>query len=69
MNFYSISIARSGDCLRTVQNISEIDDCPIIDKKVAMKIFNQQKKDLCSGDYIAIYENGFVFKDYYEIRD
>ena len=69
MNFYSISIARAGDCLHTVQNISEIDDCPITDKKFAFKIYNQQKKDLCSGDYIAIYENGFVIKDYYEIRD
>ena len=69
MSFYSITIVRAGDCLRTVKNISEIGDRLITDKKVAMKIFNQQKKDLCSGDYIAIYENGFVFKDYYETRD
>lgn len=65
MNFYSISIARSGDCLRTVKNISEIDDCPINDKKLALRIYNQQKRDLCSGDYIAIYENGFVIKELY----
>lgn len=65
MNFYSISIARVGDCLRTVRNISEIGDCPITDKKVAMKIFNQQKENLQFGDYIAIYENGFCIKELY----
>ena len=69
MNFYSITIAHVGDCLRTVKNISEIDDSPITDKKFAIKIYNQQKKDLCSGDYIAIYENGFVIKEHYETRD
>lgn len=65
MNFYSISIARVGDCLRTVQNISEIDDSPITDKKVVKKIFNQQIKDLDHGDYIAIYENGFCITELY----
>lgn len=65
MNFYSISISRVGDCLRTVQNISEIDDCPITDKKVVNKIFNQQIKDLDHGDYIAIYENGFCITELY----
>lgn len=65
MNFYSISISRVGDCLRTVQNISEIDDCPITDKKVVKKIFNQQIKDLDHGDYIAIYENGFCITELY----
>ncbi len=65
MNFYSITIARSGDCLRTVKNISEIDDCPITDKKVVKKIFNQQIKDLNKGDYIAIYENGFCITELY----
>lgn len=63
MNFYSITIVRSGDCLRTVRNISEIGDRLITDKKLALKIYNQQKKDLCSGDYIAISENGFCIKD------
>lgn len=65
MKFYSITIVRSGDCLRTVKNISEVGDSPITDKKVAMKIFNQQKKDLAFGDYIAIYENGFCIKELY----
>ena len=65
MNFYSITIVRSGDCLRTVRNISEIGDSPITDKKVAMKIFNQQKKDLDYGDYISLYENGFCIKEEY----
>ena len=65
MNFYSITIVRPGDCLRTVDNISEVGDSPIIDKKVAIKIFNQQKKDLAFGDYIAIYENGFCIKECY----
>ena len=65
MNFYSISIARVGDCLRTVQNISEIDDCPITDKKVIKKIFNKHIKELEHGDYIAIYENGFCITELY----
>lgn len=65
MNFYSISIARAGDCLRTVKNISEIDDCPITDKKVVKKIFNRQIKELEHGDYIAIYENGFCITELY----
>lgn len=65
MKFYSITIVRSGDCLRTVKNISEVGDSLITDKKVAMKIFNQQKKDLAFGDYIAIYENGFCIKELY----
>ncbi len=66
MNFYSITIVRSGDCLSTVKNISEIGDSPITDKKVAMKIFNQQKKDLDLGDYIVLFKNGFVINDYVE---
>ena len=65
MNFYSITIVRAGDCLRTVKNISEIDDCPITDKKVVKKIFNQQIKDLNKGDYIAISENGFCITELY----
>ena len=63
MNFYSITIARANDCLCSVKNISEVGDSPITDKKVAMKIFNQQKKDLDYGDYIALYENGFCIKE------
>ncbi len=65
MNFYSITIARSGDCLRTVKNISEVGGSPISDWKVAKKIFNQQIKDLNKGDYIAIYENGFCITELY----
>ena len=65
MNFYSITIVRAGDCLRTVKNISEIGDSPITDKKVVKKIFNQQIKDLDHGDYIAIYENGFCITELY----
>ncbi len=65
MNFYSITIVRAGDCLRTVKCISEIGDSPITDKKLALKIYNQQKKDLFSGDYIAIFENGFCIKELY----
>ncbi len=65
MNFYSITIVRPGDCLRTVDNISEIGDCLITDKKIALKIYNQQIKDLEHGDYIAIYENGFCIKELY----
>lgn len=65
MSFYSITIARSRDCLCTVKNISEIGDSPITDKKVAMKIFNQQKENLDFGDYIGLYENGFCIKEKY----
>lgn len=65
MNFYSITIVRAGDCLRTVNIISETDDCLITEKKLALKIFNLQKKDLRSGDYIAILENGFCIKEEY----
>ena len=65
MNFYSIIIVRPGDCLRTVKCISEIGDCPITDKKVVKKIFNQQIKDLESGDYISIYENGSCITELY----
>ena len=65
MNFYSITIVRPGDCLRSVQNISEINDCPITDKKAVKKIFNQQIKDLNKGDYIAIYENGISITELY----
>ena len=65
MNFYSICIARVGDCLRTVKNISEVDNCPITDKKVVKKIFNKLIKDLEHGDYIAIYENGFCVTELY----
>lgn len=65
MNFYSITIVRSGDCLRTVKNISEIGDCLITDKKLALKVYNQQKKDLYSGDYISLCENGLCIKECY----
>lgn len=63
MNFYSITIVRVGDCLRSVINISDIDGCPITDKKLALKIFNQQKKYLYFGDSICLYENGFCIKE------
>lgn len=69
MNFYSISIARVGDCLRTVKNISEIGDCPITDKKLALKLYNQQKKYLCLGSVICLLEDGIVIKEHYETRD
>lgn len=65
MKFYSITIVRAGDCMCSVKNISEVGDSLITDKKVAMKIFNQQKKDLDYGDYIALYENGFCIKELY----
>lgn len=66
MNYYSICIVYPGDCLRSVKNISEIGDYLITDKKLALKIFNQQKKCLCSGSIIVLLENGFSIKEYYE---
>lgn len=65
MNFYSITIVRSGDCMFSVKNISEVGGSLISDWKVAKKIFYQQIKDLDFGDYIAIYENGICIKEAY----
>lgn len=65
MNFYCITIVRSGDCLRTVQNISELGESLIKDKKVALKIYKQQLKGLFSGDSIFLYENGHCIKKAY----
>ena len=53
MNFYSITIVRPGDCLRSVRNISEIGDCLITDKKLALK----------NAKYITIDNEEFVFID------
>lgn len=65
MNFYCITIVRAGDCLRSVQNIDELGDCLIKDKKVALKIYKQQLKGLFSGDSIFLYENGHCIKRAY----
>lgn len=65
MNFFSITIVRAGDCMRSVKNISEFRGSPISDWELAKKIFYQQIKDLDSGDYIAIYENGICIKELY----
>ena len=63
MNFYSICIGNLYDCLNSVRTISEVGDSPITDKKVALKIYNQQKKDLSRGCYIFLYENGICIKE------
>ena len=66
MNFYCITIVRVGDCFRTVQNISEFGDSPITNKKVAMKIYNQQKRHLFPGDYISLHDDVSCIRDYYK---
>lgn len=65
MNYYTICIVYSGDCLRSVKNISEIGDYLIKDKKVALKIYKQQLKCLFPGDSIFLYENGHCIKKAY----